>query len=75
MLTTVLLPQFFSWLFFLFLLQAVDAKYAEVGATVGPRQYVIFEMEAITLDIPVEGIVLEDGWTITPYTLPGVSLH
>ena len=63
----------FSKLLFLFLLQAIDAKYAEVGARVGPDQVVIFEEEEITLDIPEEGIVLENGWTISPYTLPRVS--
>ena len=39
----------------------------------GPDQEVIFEEEQITLDIPKEGIVLESGWTITPFTYPGVS--
>ena len=39
----------------------------------GPDQEVIFEGEQITLDIPKEGIVLESGWTITPFTYPGVS--
>ena len=36
---------------------------------------VMFERDEITLDIAVEGVVLENGWTITPYTHPGVSLH
>ena len=39
----------------------------------GPEQEVIFEGEQITLDIPKEGIALESGWTITPFTFPGVS--
>ena len=75
MLTTVFLPQFFSKLLFLFLLQAIDAKYAGAAASVGPSQEVIFEEEQITLDIPKGGILLENGWTITPYAYPGVSLH
>ena len=54
-------------------LQAVDAKYAEADAIVGPLQEVAFEGE-ITLDIPKEGLVLESGWSITPHTHPGVSL-
>jgi len=33
----------------------------------------VFEREKIILDIPKEGIVLENGWTITPHTYPGVS--
>ena len=56
------------------LLQAIDAKYAEVAARVGPDQEVMFEEEQITLDIPKMGLVLESGWTITPHTYPGVSL-
>ena len=34
----------------------------------------MFEEEKITLDIPKEGVVVENGWTITPDTYPGVSL-
>ena len=56
-----------------FLLQAVDAKYTEVAARVGPDQEVTFEQDQITLDIPKEGLVLENGWAITPHTYPGVS--
>ena len=55
------------------LLQAIDDRYAEAAARMGPDQEVIFEGEQITLDIPKEGIALESGWTITPFTYPGVS--
>ena len=55
-------------------MQAIDAKYAEIAARLGPDQEVMFEEEQITLDIPEEGLVLESGWTITPHTYPGVSL-
>ena len=58
-----------------FSLQAADAKYAKATAKAGPSQTVMFEGNEITLDIAVEGVVLENGWTITPYTHPGVSLH
>ena len=54
-------------------LQAVNARYAEANAKMGPYQEVMFEEEKITLDIPKEGIALENGWTITPDTYPGVS--
>ena len=40
----------------------------------GPDQEVVFEAEGIALDIPMDGVVLESGWTITPHTYPGVSL-
>ena len=56
-------------------LQAVDAKYTEAAAKVGPNQMVTFEGDEITLDITAEGIDLKNGWTITPYTHPGVSLE
>ena len=55
-------------------MQAIDAKYAEIAARLGPDQEVMFEEEQITLNIPEEGIVLESGWTITPHTYPGVRL-
>ena len=55
-------------------LQAVDAKYAEANAVVGSSQKMVFKGEKITLDIPLEGIVLESGWAITPLALPEVSL-
>ena len=57
------------------ILQAIDAKYAEVAARLGPDQEVIFEGEQITLDIPKEGIVLDSGSTIPPHTYPGVSIY
>ena len=60
---------------FYYLLQAADTKYAKATAKVGPSQMVMFEGDEITLDIAVEGVVLENGWTITPYTHPGVSLY
>ena len=53
-------------------LQATNAKYAE--AAVGSEQEVMFEGDEIQLDIAAEGVVLENGWTITPFTHPGVSL-
>ena len=34
----------------------------------------MFEGDKIKLDIAAEGVALENGWTITPYTHPGVSL-
>ena len=57
-----------------FPLQAVDTNYTITAAKAGPSQVVMFEGDEIMLDIAVEGIVLENGWTINPYTHPGVSL-
>ena len=56
------------------LLQAIDAKYAKAAAKAGPSQVVVFEEDEIMLDIAAEGLVLENGWTITPFTYPAVSL-
>lgn len=40
---------------------------------VGPHQKVAFAGDEITLDVAREGITLENGWKITPFTHPGVS--
>ena len=56
------------------LLQAADAKYAKAAAKVGPSQMVVFEEDEIRLDIAAEGVELQNGWTITPHTYPGVSV-
>ena len=54
-------------------MQAVNAGYAEANARMGPYQEVMFEGDKITLDIPKEGIELENGWTIIPDIYPAVS--
>jgi len=38
----------------------------------GPHQKVMFAGKEITLDIPLVGITLDTGWTITPLVHPGV---
>ena len=63
-----------SYIKYTFLLQAVDTNYTNAAAKAGPSQVVMFEGDKITLDIAVEGVMLENGWTITPYTHPGVTL-
>ena len=55
-----------------FLSQVVCSEYATMGARVGPHQKVMFAGKEITLDIPLEGITLDTGWTITPLVHPGV---
>ena len=56
------------------LLQAADAKYGKGATKVGPDQEVVFEGEQITLDIEEEGMVLKNGWTISPDTYPRVRV-
>jgi len=36
---------------------------------------VVFERDMIILDLPMEGLVLQNGWTITPHTYPGITQH
>jgi len=43
-----------------------------MGARVGAHQEVMFAGKEITLDIPLVGITLDTGWTITPLVHPGV---
>ena len=40
----------------------------------GPDQEVQFEADRITLDVPKEGITVEEGWAIKPLTHPTVSI-
>ena len=56
------------------MLQAVDTNYTNAATKADPNQMVMFEGDEIKLDIAAEGVVLKNGWTITPYTHPGVSL-
>jgi len=44
------------------------------GIRASPGHFVMFEPTStkITLDIPLEGIVLRNGWSITPLTIPVV---
>ena len=52
----------------------MDTNYTNATAKAGPSQVVMFEGDEIKLDIAAEGVELKNGWTITPYTHPGVSL-
>ena len=45
-----------------------------MGATPGAGFEVQFEDEAISLEIPEEGVCLPNGWAITPLESPIVSL-
>ena len=47
-------------------------EYEREGAVLGLHQPVEFESEMITLDIPLEGIMIK-GWNITPLIRPVVS--
>ena len=57
-----------------FTCKAIEINYREKGALrrVGPHQPAKFETDAITLDIPMEGLSIQ-GWKITPLMRPVVS--
>ena len=55
------------------LTQVTDFKCATYKCTVGFEQQVEFEGDEITLDI-AEGVILPDGWKITPCSHPRASL-
>ena len=56
-------------------IQAADTEYSVAAVRVGPRQLVVFEEDEITLDLVEDGVVLENGWSITPLTDLEVRLH
>ena len=54
--------------------QVVKEEYLQnKRALPGPVLPVDFESEQIELDIPEEGLTLDEGWTITPLIPPLVS--
>ena len=52
--------------------QAVQHEYTAMHATIGPDLPVGFESDSISLEIPDDGITLEDGWKIVPLFHPVV---
>ena len=44
-----------------------------MGATIGPDLPVKFESNSISLQLPTEGVILEDGWKIIPLFKPEVK--
>lgn len=57
------------------MIQVVKEEYENSRALLGFRQVVEFESDAVSLNIPMEGITV-GGWTITPLIRPVVSfLH
>ena len=56
------------------MLQAVEKEYAGRASDDHLGLDVEFQKDTITLTVPVEGEVLENGWEITPLTPPTVSL-
>ena len=59
-----------------YFVKAIELKYGEKGALVGPHQPVKFEVGndtiSVALDIPMEGLSIQ-GWKITPLMRPVVS--
>ena len=53
--------------------QIVKKEYGNSKALLGLHQIIEFESDAVTLDIPMEGVASK-GWSITPLVRPVVSL-
>ena len=56
----------------MFIDEVVKEEYKRRGAILNLQKLVDFEYDAITLDIPDEGIIIKD-WEIIPLTVPVVS--
>ena len=54
-------------------MQAISDSYAAKGAIEGLDQEVEFTADRITLDIPADGIIVKEGWSIRPLIHPTVS--
>lgn len=55
-----------------FFLQVVQQKYTAMGATIGQDLPVEFATNSISLQLPSNKVILEDGWIITPLFNPEV---
>ena len=55
-------------------LQVIKENYSSLDATTGAGFEVQFEDEAISLEIPDDGVCLPNGWRIRPLVSPIVSL-
>ena len=51
-------------------LQAVNQEYTARGCTIGPSLSVEFESDSISLELPSEEVILENGWRIVPMFSP-----
>ena len=51
--------------------QAVREKYS--GAVAGPELDVTFKDEEIVLDLPKDGVTVDNNWTISPLAYPKVQ--
>ena len=47
-------------------------EYAGKNAKLGLEQLIEFDSDSITIDIPVKGIKIEEGWRILPLYRPVV---
>ena len=52
----------------------VRKHYYQEGAIPGPNQLVEFQKDMITLDIPIDGVTINDDWRLMPLMRPVVSI-
>ena len=55
-------------------LQLVRQKYTAEGATIGPNLQVEFQSNNISLELPSEEVILNDGWKIVSLIPPEVRI-
>ena len=53
--------------------QVVKKDYNDKGAIVGPHLPVEFEASRISLELPSNGVTLEEGWKLLPLFNPEVG--
>ena len=53
--------------------QVVEKHYNDSGAIVGLHRPVEFEASNISLELPSEGVTLEEGWRLLPLFNPEVG--
>ncbi len=49
-------------------------EYLSKRAVLGLNLCIDFEEDRVRLDIPMEGMVIKDGWKLTPLFFPTVSI-
>ena len=56
------------------LLQAIHDRYSSLDAISGPDFEVQFKEDTISLAVSEDGVILPNGWSITPLVPPTVSV-
>ena len=52
----------------------VEKEYDGKNAKLGQEQVIEFDSDYISIDVPLEGVIKEEGWKIRPLGRPVVSV-